>query len=946
MNVKLRVLSAGALFFLGQTAYAQSKKDTVAKETQIEEVVMVGFGQKKTVQELTGSVSTMSAKAIEDVPVASVDKMLQGRVAGVQTGNASGQPGGMASVRVRGISSINGVTSPIYIVDGVRIASGDLSRQNTTSNVLASLNPDDIENVTVLKDAVSTAVYGADAGAGVIVITTKSGKKGKPKFNLGFSSGFNDRAVKPHRAFTADEWKSYVAEGFSNYYDETITVDDIKGGELGTGPAAIFNSPYSTDWQKETQKYGYQQNADFSVSGGNDKFTYYSSLNYFNQESVVKNSYFNRLAFTNRLAYQATDKLKISTDFQFSYSKISTLSDGGAFSNPILAQYFNRPTDPVRNADGSWYFGGATGRLSNGNFNPAALQDLNYVKAGTFRAFANLNAEYKILKNLTYRFVFSPEYINIEEDTYWNPLHGDGYNYGGYQKTGMGRYFNFNIQNILDFNYRFDKHNVGASLIQEAYKKDEKYLTATGITVGTPTLQTLTNFIVPFGYGGERGLTSRYGYAATGHYDYDKLVLVDASYRRDILSQFVPGQKAGDFWSVGVGLDVARFEVIKNIGAISMLKFRSSYGKLGNQIDANPYATYSYTTNYNDYAAASINRVYNPNLSWETVNPFNVGVDLGFFNNRLTVTAEYYNKKTKNLIYNIPLSGAQGVNNPDSPLSAFYVDNVGTLVNKGFEFAVNADIIKGDRNQLNWSIGGNLSTLNNEVTELYGGTVNGSTTTLRVGEGVRTFYLRKWAGVDPSNGDPLWYVNGVDGATTNNYNQAQQAVQGSFLSNIFGGANTSLSYKGFSLDLQFTYGFGGKIYDDWSSYLYSDGQYSYNYPGYGDVIGDYWTPTNTGASNPKPVYGGNKLSNRASTRFLYDADYIRLSNARVAYTFTGDFLKGSGLNSVQVYAMANNAWTYRFDKKLKFDPETNIAGYTNLSLPVLKSFLFGVNLSF
>ncbi|WP_294199971.1 SusC/RagA family TonB-linked outer membrane protein [uncultured Chryseobacterium sp.] len=940
MNVKLRVLSAGVLFFIGgQTVLAQRVKNDTVKEQQIEEVVMVGFGQKKTVQEITGSTSTMTAKSIEDVPVASVDKMLQGRVTGVQAGSASGQPGGFANVRVRGVSSINGVTSPIYILDGVRIANGDLTTANTTANILANLNPDDVESITVLKDAVSTAVYGADAGAGVIVITTKSGKRGKARFNLSFNSGFNQQAVKSYRAFTTDEYKTYLRTQVNNYLGTDYTNDQIAAGAINSTFSGIFNSPYSTDWQDVVRKDGYQQNADFSMSGGNDKFTYYASANMFDQNSIIRNSFFKRLSYTTKLTYQATDKLKISSDFQISHGKTRTLSDGGAFSNPILAQYFNRPTDPARNADGSWYLGNPTNsRLSNNQFNPGYLLDHNYVQAGTLRAFANLSAEYKILKNLTYRFVFSPEYVNVEEDTYWNPIHGDGYQYGGYQRTSNNRYFNFNVQNILDYSVKFDKHNIGASLIQEAYKSDRKFLRATGITVGTPTLETLSNFVVPYGYEGSKFISSRYGYAVTGHYDYDKLVLVDGSYRRDVLSQFLPGKKAGDFWSVGVGMDLARINFVKDIDAISMVKFRASYGKLGNQVTANPYALYSYTTNYNDFAAATYSGVLNPNLSWETVNPLNVGLDLGFFRDRLRITAEYYNKKTKDLIYNLPLSGSQGLTS--------YAENIGSLVNKGFEFSVNADIFKGDRNQLNWSVGANLSTLKNEITELYGGTVNNSTTTLRVGEGVRTYYLRKWAGVDASNGDPLWYINGVDGETTNNYNLAQQAVQGSFLSNIFGGANTSINYKGFNLDLQFTYGFGGKIYDDWSQYTFSDGQYTINYPGYGDVMGNYWTPENPNAANPKPIYGGNKLSNRASTRFLYDADFIRLSNASFGYTFTGDFLKGSGLGSVKVYVMANNAWTHMFDDRLKFDPETNISGYTNLSLPVLKSYLFGVNLSF
>ncbi|WP_312321563.1 SusC/RagA family TonB-linked outer membrane protein [Soonwooa sp.] len=938
MNVKLRVLTAGVLFFTGQAAFAQQKAKDTTSTKEIEEVVIVGFGQKKTVQELTGSASVMSAKSIEDVPVASVDKMLQGRVTGVQTGNASGQPGGMANVRVRGISSINGVTSPIYIVDGVRVANGDLTTGSTTANILANLNPDDVESITVLKDAVSTAVYGADAGAGVIVITTKSGKKGKPRFNFSYNSGVNQQAVDGHRQFTGEEYKIYLRDQVNNYLGKDLSIEDIANGAVNSTFTNVFKSPYSTDWQSIVRKDGYQQNADFSISGGSDKFTYYASANMFDQNSIIRNSFFKRLSYTTKLTYQATDKLKISTDFQISHSKTRSLSDGGAFSNPILAQYFNRPTDPAKNADGSWYWSPSTMRLSNNQFNPGYLLEKNYMQAGTLRAFANLTAEYKILKNLTYRFVFSPEYVNVEENQYWNPLHGDGYGYGGYKRESINRFFNFNVQNILDYSQKFGMHNIGASLIQEAYKSDRKFLRATGITVGTPELESLTNFVVPYGYEGTLNISSRYGYAATAHYDYDKLVLVDASYRRDVLSQFLPGKKAGNFWSVGLGVDLARVNFFKEIDAISMLKLRGSYGKLGNQVTANPYALYGYSTNYNDYAAATYSGVLNPNLSWETVNPFNVGLDIGLFRDRVKVSAEYYNKKTKDLIYNLPLSGAQGLTS--------YVDNIGTLVNKGFEFSVNADVFKGDRNQFNWSIGANLSTLKNEITELYGGDVNSGTTTIRVGEGVRTFYLRKWAGVDAANGDPLWFVNGVDGETTNDYNKAKQAVQGSFLSNVFGGANTSISYKGFNLDLQFTYGFGGKIYDDWAQYTYSDGQYTINYPGYGDVMGDYWTPTNTSASNPKPVYGGNKLSNRASTRFLYDSDFIRLSNARFGYTFNSEFLNGSGLNSVQVYVMANNAWTHTFDDRLKFDPEVNVSGYTNLSLPILKSYLFGVNISF
>jgi len=950
MNLRLSVMTVGVLFFTSQVVMAQKNSDTLTNETAIENVVIMGFGQKKTVQEVTGSVSSMSAKSIEDVPVASVDKMLQGRVSGVQTGSASGQPGGMASVRVRGVSSINGTTSPVWIVDGVRVASGDLTTNGTTSNVLANMNPDDIESVTVLKDAVSTAVYGADAGSGVIIVTTKSGKKGKAKFNFSSNIGYNDRAVKTYRGFTSDEYKSYIATAVANRYPTNFAnpneaSEGILNGMLGNSLKNVFSSTADTDWLKETTKKGFQQNIDFNLSGADDRFTYYASANYMTQESIVRGSDFNRLAFTTKVSYKATDKLKISTDFQASFGRINTLSDAGAFSNPILAQYFNRPTDPVRNADGSFYLGSG-GRLSNSMFNPAFLQENNYNEAKTARIFGNLKAEYQILDNLKYQFVFAPEYINVEEDTYWSPIHGDGYGYSGYQRTSFNRYFNFNVQNILSWDESFGNHNVGASAIQEAYKSDRKYLTATAIGVGSPTLQTLDNFVTPYGFSGMEKPTSRWGYAVTAHYDYDKIVLVDGSYRRDVLSQFVPGQKAGDFWSAGIGFDLARLGFLRDNNVISMWKLRSSYGKVGNQITANPYALYSFTSNYNDNPAASYSGVYNPYLSWETIKPFNVGVDFGFWNNRVTLSAEYYNKKTQDLIYDRPLSTSQGSIKAGGSTYGVMVDNVGSLVNRGFEFSVNANIFRGGRDEFNWSLGGNLSTLHNEITELYGGDVIGSTTILKEGEGVRTFYLRKWAGVDPTNGDPLWYIDGKGGATTNNYAAAQQAVQGSFLSTLFGGANTSLSYKGFALDLQFTYGFGGKIYDNWANYTMSDGQYTANYPGYGDVMGNYWTPENTDAANPKPIYGGNKRSNAASTRFLYDSDFIRLSNARFGYTFDRNQLNGTLLNSVQIYVMANNAWTHRFDKNLKFDPETNVSGYTDLNLPVLKSFLIGFNASF
>lgn len=933
MNVKLKVLTAGVLFFTGQAISAQqTKTDNSTKEKEIEEVVVVGFGRKQAVKEITGATSTLKAKAIEDVPVASVDKMLQGRVTGVQTGVSSGQPGGFANIRVRGNTSINGSNNPIFIIDGVRIASGDLTANNTTANILANLNMNDIENITVLKDATSTAVYGADAGAGVVIITTKSGRKGKARFNLNFSNGFNDRAVHGHRGMTGDEYRNY------------LTTALINAGKNLNDFSHLLNSTTSTDWRKATEnRQSYTRNVDLGVSGGSDRMTYYLSGNYFDQEGVAIGSSFKKLGFTSKIDYKATDKLSIGTDIQGSYSKTQTLPGATGFANPIMSQYFLLPTEPLFNPDGSYNIGtlASNYRLSNGLFNNGYLVRNNSSYAQTARVFANLKLSYQIAKNLTYRFTFGPEYINIEEDQYRTPVHGDGYNYKGLNTSGVRRYFNFNVHNVLEYNFNIDKNNFIFSAIQEAYRSQLKTLTAIASVVGTESLQTLSNFVKMESTAGTRSRTSRYGYALTGHYDFDKLILIDASYRRDVMDQFTPGKKGGNFWSAGIGLDLARLNFIQNIDAISQLKFRASYGKIGNRITATPYSLYAYTSNYNNNAAFTYSGIDNPNLSWETVKPFNIGLDFGFFNNRLSITAEYYNKKTEDLVYSRPLDISQGL--------ASYLDNVGSLVNKGFEFSINADIFKGGRDGFNWSIGANLSTLKNQVTNLFGGDIKGTYTILSEGQSLNSFYLRKWAGVDPSNGKPLWYINGEDGETTSNYAQAQQAIQGSSLMKVFGGFNTDLSHKGFAFNAQFTYGFGGKIYDTMGgSYLLSDGYYTDSYPGYADQL-DYWTPTNPNAANPAPIYGGNNNSYRHSTRSLYKSDYIRLSSAKLSYTFNNDALSRTGLSSLQIYVVGNNIWTYRFDDRLKLDPEIGLSGNTgaiSMELPIMKSYSLGVNIGF
>ena len=960
MNVKLKVLTAGVLFFTGQALVAQEvKKDSDSgKEKQIDEVVLVGFGRKVAVKEATGSIGKVGGQDIANVASASVDKAFSGKVAGVQGGMSTGQPGGAADLRIRGVASINGRNNPIYIIDGVRVAQGDLTSNTTSANILANFNEADIESVTVLKDAVSTAVYGADAGTGVVIITTKSGRKGKARFSFNNEMGVAYRAVRGEETLSTDEWLGLLYAGYRNRFptytsnDALISALNSKTlGQNGDVLQSIYDSrSINTDWRKESEKTGgaYFHKLNFSVSGGNDKLTYFSSIGYLDQNGVVKNTGFNRISNTNKINYKATDKLTIATDLQLSYGKTQTVGQETQFANPVFGAYFLRPTDPVRNENGSYYLGGSNGRLSNNLFNVVALQDLNYMTAKTARVFANLQVDYSILKNLKYKFVFAPELINIEEDNYSSPLHGDGRNLNGYAISYASRYFNFNVQNILSYDFRIgDRNNFSASLIQEAYRSDRRTIGGRGDVVGTSRLETLNNLVIPRTAYGVRSIDSRGGYAVTLHYDYDKLVLLDVSGRQDRLSNFWADNKTGYFWSAGVGVDLARLEALKDNNTISQLKFSASYGKVGNLANVSPYATYVYTINYNDLAAAYPSGVDNKDLKWETLSPFNAGFDLGLFNNRLNLGVAYFHKITKDMIFDIPLSPAQGAYTGSSGNPTKYI-NIGEMKNAGFEFTVDAKIIKNAGNGFNWDMGVNLSTLNNSITKLYGGKeiVLSETRTLREGEAANAFYLRKWAGVDPTNGNPLWYKNGVDGETTSNYNEAQRAVQGSPLSTLYGGVTTKLSYKGFSLDAQLSFGFGNKVYDSYAYLVQSDGLRTHLYPGYKSQL-DYWTPENPNALNPKPIYRkGNNSAHQPSTRYLYKGDYMRLRTLKLAYNIKSELLERTGLRGLQIYLLGDNIWTHNFDKNFKYDPDLQVNGYVTFQIPPMKTYSLGVNINF
>lgn len=933
---------------------SKTKKLDVALLLDVEEIdefVFVGFGQKQAVKEVTGSIGKVDN--VSNSAAASVDKALTGKVAGVQGGVSTGQPGGAASVRIRGVASVNGRTNPIYIIDGVRVNQGDFAQNSVSTNVLANLNDDDIESVTVLKDAVSTAAYGADAGAGVIIITTKSGKKGEAKYKLSSETGFVSRAVKGEENLSTTEWLSILYDAYLNSEEGTAAFNNNKSsllaaldagtvsGNLGEKLQALHNKRHiNTNWRALTENNAaLMQKINGSVTGGNERLNYYSSLGYYKQEGIIKETGFHRVTNTNKIHFQASDRLSFSTDIQLSYGLTNSQGNEGRFDNPVLGQYLTQPTDPAYNPDGSFYYG--DGSLYNGLDNVVALQELNYRKAQTTKGFGNFQADYKLLQGLTYRFVFAPEYVDINEDLYFSPLHGYAKAYGGGSEWYNTRIFSFNVQNMLTYDFKLkDKHNFTSSLIQEAYKTDRRVLGAEARTVGSNNLKTLSNFITPRSTRGRKYVDSRGGYALTLHYDYDKFFLLDLSGRQDRISNFWEDNKTGYFGSIGVGLDFARLDAFKKWGKLSQLKLSSSYGSVGNMVDVSPYSTYRYLYNYNDKPGAYPHGVDNKDLRWETLSPFNLGLDLGFFKDRYTLSVAYFHKKTKDMIFAVPLSKVQG------SYDGVRYSNIGEMVNSGLELTAGVKIVDNEADGFKWSINGNFSTLKNEVTKMYDDNdIISNNRIVRKGEAVNSFYLKKWAGVDPDNGDPLWYINGKDGETTNDASKARYGVQGSNIPTFYGGVDTQLSYKNFSLSVQFSYGGGNKILDFFGRFVKSDGRLTPTYPGYRSQYGNYWTPENRQAELPKPVWGGNKNSTDYSTRYLYKADYLRLQTVKLSYKLKNEWLEGTHLKGLELFVLGDNLWTHVFDKNFKGDPDHVTQGYIIFALPSLRTLSMGVNVN-
>ena len=906
----------------------------VSSAQDLQEVVVVGYGTKKK-SDLTGSVATLKSADIESKPFSSVDKALQGKVAGLQSVAASGQPGATQSIIIRGISSISGSSNPLWVIDGIPVNTGDASRLQTTANLLSTLNPNDIESISVLKDAASQSIYGSRAANGVIVVTTKKGKAGKTKFRFDTEIGQSNTAYSNprYRPLNAAEYLNITREGLVNNGTPAANIDPTLVS-LGLGNGIDF------PWLQNVTRNGTQQQYNVSASGGNDKTTFFLSGGRFVQEGTTINSQLTRTNGNASIVNNATDKLKIGLDLNVGVVNQRAPLAGGAFGNPVLSSYFLLPTYSAYKADGSYNL---TSANLGGLHNTIALSDIDkrFLREAGIRG--SVYAEYKIFDNLKFKSQYGIDYNVLEEDQYNNPLHGDGAATNGRAFSYYTRYYNWVWTNTLDLQQNITRGgdlSLNAQIGYEA-QKSSAYFNSVRSDQFPPTI------LLNYPASGATPITasatiSEYSFAsqfASAAVNYKNRYVISGSFRRDGSSKFSASNKFGNFYSIGATWNIDREKFMENVKFITQFKLRSSYGVNGSNTAIGNYdalPAYGYGNNYNQLPGSAPSNVGNPSLTWELNKPFNVGMDVSILKNRVSFTAEYYTRTTSDLLIGVPISRTSGFNT--------ITKNIGSMKNEGVELSINTTPVLA-RN-FKWDLDFNFANNKNTVLSLPDGNdiVNGLFLS-RPGVALNSFFVREWAGVDPANGDPTWYADNTHGATTNAYpGVAARVISGNAQPKYFGSLTNTITFKNFTLSAQLYYNYGNYVYDNWGSYYLGSG--------FGATFNkvarqlDRWTTPGQVTDIPKYVYGGNKNFQNSSTFYLQKGDFVRLREVQLGYNLPKNLLTKAGLASANFYVRGTNLWTWVKDKNLSFDPEQGTNSTSNLNVFIPKTVTVGLTVGF
>ena len=966
---------------------------TLDNANVLDEVIAVAYGSAKR-SAFTGSAAVLDASQIEAVQVTNPLDALKGRVAGVQMNTASGQPGDHdTKILIRGISSINAGTEPLIVLDGTPYA-GDIN----------NISSQDIETMTVLKDAASNALYGARGANGVILITTKKGKSGEARVTLDAKWGSNSRAIKDYDLINSPATfyelygqaiGSYGAsigapdplafanrnlinvlgyQSFTVPNGENLLVDGYKLnpnatlGYMHTNPNTGQQFWITPDnWVDHAYKNSLRQEYNVSVSQATDKSSFYASLSYLNNEGIVSNSGYERLTGRLTADVQAKPWLKVGANMSYTHFEAKTLGDDGsdnssdnlfAIANqvgpiyPLFIRDANKQIMTDANGNTMYDYGDPktmpTG-LSRPTFGGSnalsqAILDKDKSEGNAFTATGFF--EVRFLKDFKFT---SNNTVNVNEVRYTsvtNPFYGQYATMNGQVYKTHDHRIDYSFQQLLTWTRAFNLHNVNVLLGHENYWNKYSYLSANRSNMLLPSNEELAGAVID---GSSTSYVTNYnneGYFGRVNYDYDSKYFGSVSFRRDASSRFHPDHRWGSFWSLGGAWLISKEEWFQ-APWVNTLKIKASYGEQGNDNIGNFRYVNIYTiANGGGYPVAIPDTMGNPDITWEKGGNFNAGVEFSLFNDRLSGSIDGFVRKTTDMLVSFPLPGSFGYTS--------YYDNIGDMINRGFEIDLTGRILT--LKDFTWDASINLTWYKNKISKLPNERktlsvdgVNGyNSGNYFYGEGqpLYTWYMPKYAGVDHENGAALWYVRAEDGEmlTTDNYDEASDFLCGTALPSTYGGFGTSATYKGFDFSIDFNFQLGGKVYD--SSYANLMASPTDNSAGaslHKDML-NAWTPENKNSNIPRFQFGDLNYT-QLSDRFLTSASYLSLSNINFGYTLPENIVRKAQLEKVRVYLTADNVALW--SKRKGLDPRQSISGAsTNAYYAPIRTISGGINIVF
>lgn len=898
-------------------------------QNELEAVVVVGYGTQSK-KNLTDNIARVTAKDIQQIPVANVQNALVGKLAGVQITQTNGKVDGGINIRVRGAASISAGTQPLYVLDGIPLINDDESSNGAPTNPLLTLSTNEIESIDVLKDASSAAIYGARGANGVVLITTKKGREGKGTFTVNLSQGVSE-ATHKRKWLNAKQYVELLQEAGRNVNDLESVEDELEYLSQGTD---WRNGEVDTDWQDIALRTGYTTDADFSASGGDEKTKYFFSGAYNNTTGIVDSNTLERFTARTNVSHKVTDRLTLGMNLGFSRSLIHRVQDDNSFSSP-LQSVAQAPISPARLEDGS-----ANPNTEYSNY--LLAKDNTFWKTIMRRLTGKVFAEFKILSSLKFNSDFSYDLLSQTED-YWQ-----GKNAPFMATDGAVFASSVNTESYVSSNYfTFDKtfaekHTFNVVAGMEFNKYNRRYQDVNSIYFSSDDFQTVDGGAeVNEGHGSETdyAFVSQFGRL---NYSFQNKYLLKASIRRDGSSRFGKNERFGVFPAFSAGWVISQEEFLKDSKAISNLKIKGSWGKLGNAEIGNFASRQLYRPNpYNLKSGLTFDQPGNNDLTWEKSAQTDFGFEIGFID-RFSIEADYYQKDTDGLLFAVPLpisSGAASINK-----------NIGKIRSNGFELTINTKNI--DTENFKWNTSFNLTTNESKVKSLPNDNrdIIVSYNINRVGENISSFYLVEYAGVDPENGDALFYKNtknadgSLDRTKTNNYSEAQRIIAGNPFPTLMSGLTNTILYKGFDFTFTFQGEWGASIYNSAGIYQSTAADYFDNQTA--DQLNRWQKPGDI-TDVPQARFGGSN-GTQDSSRYLDKADFVRLRNLTLGYTLPKDVLKDLGMSSLRVYFTAVNLLT--FTNYEGNDPEARRddagIGEDFYSAPPARTTAIGVNFNF